>query len=49
MNDGRKKVLVFGDRYWKNRNGVKRIRYVPAYRVFEMESNAPGQPRRNKK
>jgi len=39
MNDGRLKVLVFGDRYWKNRNSVKRVRYVPAHRVFKMRDN----------
>lgn len=33
MPDGRLKVLVFGDRYWKGREHVQRVRYVEASRV----------------
>ena len=33
MSDGRVKVLVFGDRYWKGHEDKKRIRYVKANRL----------------
>ncbi|MEF2048320.1 hypothetical protein V3399_30775 [Pseudomonas aeruginosa] len=36
MPDGRLKVLVFGDRYWKEREQASRIRYVEACRVEEL-------------
>lgn len=35
MPDGRLKIQVFGDRYWKGRRHVSRIRYVHAFRVKE--------------
>ncbi|RMR11244.1 hypothetical protein ALP90_200168 [Pseudomonas amygdali pv. ulmi] len=35
MPDGRLKVLVFGDRNWKGREHISRIRYVEAYKVKE--------------
>ncbi|RMV34042.1 hypothetical protein ALP12_200207 [Pseudomonas savastanoi pv. phaseolicola] len=37
MPDGRLKVLVFGDRYWKGREHVQRVRYVEAGRVVAAE------------
>ncbi len=33
MPDGRLKVLVFGERYWKGHDEKKRIRYVDSHRV----------------
>lgn len=33
MGDGRLKLLVFGDRNWKHRDHISRIRYVEADRV----------------
>ena len=33
MPDGRLKVLVFGDRYWKGNDDKKKIRYVKSHRV----------------
>ncbi len=33
MKDGRYKLLVFGDRYWKDRYYIRKIRYVDANRV----------------
>lgn len=33
MKDGRVKILVFGDRYWKNKDHIKRIRYVSKRRI----------------
>ena len=36
MADGRMKVLVFGDRYWKGRDEIQKVRYVDAHRVSEM-------------
>lgn len=35
MPDGRLKIRVFGDLYWKNTEHKHRIRYVEAYRVRE--------------
>lgn len=32
---GKLKVLVFGNRYWKNYDHLKRIRYVDGYRVVK--------------
>lgn len=33
MPNGRLKLAVFGDRYWKNKDHICRIRYVDANRV----------------
>lgn len=33
MPDGRLKILVFGNRYWKGHDNKKQIRYVKSYRV----------------
>lgn len=33
MPDGRLKVLVFGERHWRHREHIKRVRYVEAGRV----------------
>lgn len=33
MGDGRVKLLVFGERYWINRDHTKRIRYLPEWRI----------------
>ena len=35
MRDGRLKVEVFGDRFWKENTEKRSVRYVPAYRVME--------------
>lgn len=35
MPDGRKKILVFGERYWKDKQHLSRIRYVPATRISQ--------------
>lgn len=34
MSNGRIKVLVFGERNWKNRDHISRIRYVDSYRII---------------
>lgn len=39
MPDGRRKVLVFGERNWKDRENVCRTRYVEADRVRERAPN----------
>jgi len=42
MPDGRLKLLVFGERNWKNRDHVHRIRYVEADRVSPLsDTNSP--------
>jgi hypothetical protein len=33
MPDGRLKLVVFGERHWKNKEHIKSIRYVAAHRV----------------
>lgn len=33
MGDGRMKLLVFGERYWINKDHIKRIRYMPKWRI----------------
>ncbi len=33
---GSTKVIVFGDRYWKDREHVKRLRYVQGRRLIEL-------------
>lgn len=33
MGDGRVKLLVFGERYWINRDHTKRVRYVSKNRI----------------
>ncbi|OEE38338.1 hypothetical protein A1QO_02765 [Vibrio genomosp. F10 str. ZF-129] len=35
MEDGRLKVQVYGERYWKNTEHVVKVRYVEANRVYE--------------
>lgn len=35
MDDGRLKVLVFGERNWKRDSEKQRVRYVPARRVVK--------------
>ena len=35
MSDGRLKLLVHGDRYWRERRDVMRVRYVEPHRVFK--------------
>lgn len=35
MPNGRLKILVFGNRNWKDQEHVCRVRYVDAYRVRE--------------
>lgn len=32
---GKLKIVVFGERYWKNKEHIKHIRYVRSFRVFE--------------
>jgi hypothetical protein len=41
MGDGRAKIVVFGDRNWRNKDHVKRIRYVPKCRLSELKR--PGE------
>jgi hypothetical protein len=36
---GKVKVLVFGDRNWKDKDHIKRVRYVPKYRLTKMAKN----------
>ncbi|MBI6883120.1 hypothetical protein [Pseudomonas putida] len=40
MPDGRLKVLVFGDRNWKEREHISRVRYVEASRVKPIPAQA---------
>ena len=35
MPDGRLKLRVYGDRYWKDTRDTVKVRYVYAWRVFE--------------
>ena len=44
MGDGRLKLLVFGDRNWKDRDHISRIRYVEAGRVRPMPVNEDQSP-----
>jgi hypothetical protein len=37
MKDGRVKILVFGNRYWKGRSHINRVRYVPKHRVTNIK------------
>jgi len=46
MPDGRLKVLVFGERNWKGRSHISRVRYVEAGRVRLMPNH--GQAAHNK-
>lgn len=39
MGDGRLKLLVFGERNWKDREHISRTRYVEADRVKPIPSN----------
>ena len=32
------KIVVFGDRYWKNKDHIKRIRYVTALDIIERKT-----------
>lgn len=41
MPDGRLKVLVFGERNWKDRDHIVRSRYVEAGRVRTRDQVAP--------
>lgn len=34
------KIIVFGERWWKNKEHKKRIRYVPKYRVNPLREAA---------
>ncbi len=40
MGYGRVKILVFGDRYWKGRDHIKRIRYVRKTRIKPISRGA---------
>lgn len=53
MPDGRLKVLVFGDRNWKDRDHMSRVRYVAAGKVkpitgqdnpAPISANSEGEP-----
>jgi len=37
MPDGRLKVKVYGDRYWRDSTNITKIRYVEAWRVTPRE------------
>lgn len=41
---GKLKIVVFGDRYWKNKEHIKRIRYVYPYRVFLSSPSVQPKP-----
>lgn len=34
MKNGKVKIIVFGDRYWKGKGGIKRYRYVERNRIL---------------
>ena len=36
MPDERVKLVVFGERNWQNKEHIKRIRYVPKWRLSEI-------------
>lgn len=36
MGNGQVKVVVFGDRNWRDKEHIKRIRYVPGWRLSEI-------------
>ena len=38
MPDGRLKILVFGERHWKDHPEKQSVRYVPAWRVSRGKS-----------
>jgi len=38
MEDGRVKLLVFGERHWRGRDHIKRIRYVPWNRITVIQN-----------
>jgi hypothetical protein len=42
MDNERLKVLVFGDRNWRDREHIKHVRYVDKYRVSEMPKKQKG-------
>lgn len=51
MPDGRVKVLVFGDRYWADREHIERVRYVDRQRLtpisaFESDPRRTASPLR---
>ena len=33
VKSGKTKLIVFGSRYWKNKERIKRVRYVSSWRV----------------
>ena len=37
MEDGRIKILVFGERYWKNKEHISQIRYVSKDRITNIK------------
>lgn len=37
LGNGRTKIIVFGDRNWRNRDHVKRIRYVPNHQIARQD------------
>lgn len=39
MGNGRLKIWVFGDRYWKHSLDVKKVRYVSDYLVIDRPKN----------
>lgn len=38
-SNGKMKIIVFGERNWKNKEHIKKIRYVEAKRIFLKEEN----------
>lgn len=38
----RLKIIVFGERYWRHRLHIKRIRYVPSYKVIPLSQGELG-------
>lgn len=37
MDDGRIKILVFGERYWKDKEHISQIRYVSKWRITKRD------------
>lgn len=37
MDDGRIKILVFGERYWKGKEHISQIRYVSKWRITKRD------------
>lgn len=44
MPDERLKILVFGERYWRDKKNTSRVRYVDSERVFKISDEQYTNP-----